>query len=146
LVSKLAVEKMNKEAITLLAVLAEESIERRFNHAFGIKCTEEEYNEKLKLRIKRLMARKDYTDVLMNRHVDLYGVKPEPSDYRDWTVMVNQHLFGVKHFKCDRDNMTTEQQELISDLERTAKRFASKDANFKPLELIAKSLDTFPSL
>jgi hypothetical protein len=133
-------------AKTLLLSLAEESIKRRFNHAFEVKCTEDEYNEKLKLRIKRLMARHDYTDVPLKRHVDLYGIKPESHHYRDWTVMVNEYLFGVKHFNCNRDNMTPEQQELISDFERTAKRFASKNANFKPLELITKSLDTFPSL
>jgi hypothetical protein len=133
----------NIPAKALLLALAEESIERRFNHAFDVKCTEEEYNEKLKLRIKRLMARHDYTDVLMNRHVDLFGTKPEPCHYRDWTVMVNQHLFGVKHFKCDRDNMTPEQQELISDFERTAKRFASKNAKLTPNELVIKTLDTF---
>lgn len=144
LIKVLAVQKANQEAIALLVILAEESIERRFNNAFGVKCTEDEYNELLTIRWKRLLARKDYTDVLMERHIDLYGTKPVANDYKRWTVKVNLHLFGCKHFKCDRDNMTKPQQELITDLERTVKRFSSMFPTITPIELINKTLETFP--
>jgi hypothetical protein len=133
----------NIQAQELLLAFAEETIERRFNNAFGIKCTEDEYNEKLTIRLKRLLARKDYTDVLMERHIDLYETKPVPEDYRVWTVKVNKALFGCQHFKCNRDSMTTEQQEMITDFERTVKRFALKYDHATPMELIDKTLETF---
>jgi hypothetical protein len=144
LVTKLATDRLEREAIVLLSIFAIESIERRFNNAFVVKCTEDEYNKLLTIRWKRLLARKDYTDTLMERHIDLYGTKPVAEDYRVWTVKVNIHLFGCKHFKCDRDNMTKEQQELISDFERTVKRFASMYPTITPIELINKTLATFP--
>jgi hypothetical protein len=143
LLKVLALQKTSQEAITLLVILAEESIERRFNHAFGVKCTEEDYNKLLTIRWKRLLARRDYTDVLMERHIDLYETKPIPEDYRVWTVKVNKALFGCQHFKCNRDNMTTEQQEMITDFERTVKRFALKYTHATPMELIDKTLETF---
>jgi hypothetical protein len=40
--------------------------------------------------------------------------------------------------------MTKDQQELISDFERTVKRFASMYQNITPIELINKTLATFP--
>jgi hypothetical protein len=143
LVTKLATEKLNREAIVLLSIFAIEVLENRFNHAFGVKCTQEEQNKNLAIRWKRLLARRDYTDVLMERHIDLYGTKPVPEDYRVWTVKVNKVLFGCQHFKCNRDNMTTEQQEMITDFERTVKRFALKYDYATPMELIDKTLETF---
>lgn len=143
LVKKVVIQKKNEEAIALLIILAEESIERRFNHAFGVKCSEEDYNKLLTIRWKRLLARRDYTDVLMERHIDLYETKPIAEDYRVWTVKVNKALFGCQHFKCNRDNMTTEQQEMITDFERTVKRFAVKYDHATPMELIDRTLETF---
>lgn len=135
--------KGNPIAKELLLALAEESIERRFNHAFDVKCSEDEYNERLKIRIERIEARIVYTDVLMKRHLELYGSKPVAEDYKKWTVMVNKFLYGRPHFRCDRDNMTIEEQRIIIDFERTAQRFATKYPTITPLELIGKTLDTF---
>jgi hypothetical protein len=143
LIKNVVIQKKNEEAINLLMILAEESIERRFNHAFGVKCTEEDYNKLLTIRWKRLLARRDYTDVLMERHIDLYGTKPIPEDYKVWTVKVNKALFGCQQFKCNRDNMTTDQQEMITDFERTVKRFALKYDHATPMELIDRTLETF---
>jgi hypothetical protein len=97
----------------------------------------------LKIRIERIEARIVYTDVLMKRHIELYGTKPVAEDYKRWTVMVNKFLYGRPHFKCDRDNMTIEEQRIIIDFERTANRFAVKYPKITPLELIGKTLDTF---
>jgi hypothetical protein len=52
-------------------------------------------------------------------------------------------LMAVQHFKCNRDNMTTDQQEMITDFERTVKRFALKYDHATPMELIDKALETF---
>lgn len=130
-------------AEALADALLEEGIERRFARAFNQKVEEEEYDERLKLRMKRLLARHDWTDVLMNRHVDLNGVKPEPQDYKRWTVTVNQKLFGQPHFCRNRDNMTPEQQQTIYDFERMAKRRAEQYPTITADELVIKALDTF---
>lgn len=130
-------------AEALTDALLEEGIERRFARAFGVKIEEAEHDEKLKLRMKRLLARHDWTDVLMNRHVDLNGVKPEPQDYKRWTVAVNQKLFGQPHFCRNRDNMTPEQQQTIYDFERMAKRRAEQYPTITADELVIKALDTF---
>jgi IS30 family transposase len=133
----------NVQAQSLLLALAEESIERRFNNAFNIKCSEDEYNERLKIRIERIEARIVYTDVLMKRHLELYGAKPIADDYKKWTVKVNKFLYNRPHFKCDRDNMTIEEQRIIIDFERTANRFAVKYPEATPIELIDRTLETF---
>jgi len=130
-------------AQALSQAFIEETLERRFARAFGVKIDEDEFNEKLKFRIKRLLARHDWTDVLMNRYVDLNGVKPLPRHYREWTVTVNKKLFGQPHFRCDRENMTTEQQQTIYDFERMAKRRAEQFPTIQPDELIIRALDTF---
>lgn len=44
----------NKEAMKLLCVLATETLERRFDNAFGIQRSEEEYNTRLKSRVHQL--------------------------------------------------------------------------------------------
>lgn len=135
--------KGNTLAQSLVEALLEEGIERRFARAFNQKVEEEEYDEKLKLRMKRLFARHDWTDVLMNRYIDLNGVKPESHHYRKWTVAVNQKLFGQSHFCRNRDNMTPEQQQTIYDFERMAKRRAEQYPDISADELVIKALDTF---
>lgn len=135
--------KGDEFAQALSQVFVEEALERRFARAFGVRLDEDELNERLKLRMKRLLARHDWTDVLMNRHVDLNGVKPEPQDYKRWTVAVNQKLFGQPHFCRNRDNMTPEQQQTIYDFERMAKRRAEQYPTITADELVIKALDTF---
>jgi hypothetical protein len=136
-------KKGNPLAEALTDALLEEGLERRFARAFGVKLDEDELNEKLKLRMKRLLARHDWTDVLMERHVDLYGTKPEPTKYKQWTIKVNRKLFNQDHFCCNRDTMTSEQQKTIYDFESMAKRRAMQHPNISPDELVLKALDTF---
>jgi len=44
----------NKQAISLVMALATETLERRFDNAFGVNRTEDEYNQLLAMRIDRL--------------------------------------------------------------------------------------------
>jgi hypothetical protein len=135
--------KNNETAYAFVLAAIEETHERRFAHAFGQKIEEEEWNDRLALRMKRVLARKDWTDVLMERFVDLYHKKPCPNDYRAWTTEVNWHLFNRPHFNSDRDTMTLEQQETILDFERMAKRLARKHPSYSPNQIIQLALDTF---
>lgn len=134
----------NSTAKELMSGLAQESIEKRFNKAFDLKFSDEEFNEKLKIRMERLQARIVYTDVLRDRHIKLYGTKPTSEDYKQWTVLVNKYLYGRSHFRCDRDNMTPSEQRMITDFERTGERFALMFPLMTPMELIKKTLETFP--
>jgi hypothetical protein len=58
------VDKNNYTAIALLKALAVESIERRFNNAFDQKVTEDEYNERLKVRMQGIQTRRTLTDAI----------------------------------------------------------------------------------
>jgi hypothetical protein len=135
--------KGNALAQSFCLASVSETLERRFDRAFEKVVDEEEYNHRLALRMKRVLARKDWTDVLMERHVDLYKVKPCPNDYRAWTTEVNWHLFDRPHFNSDRDTMSLAQQETIFDFERMAKRLAKKHPTYSPSKLIQLALETF---
>lgn len=133
----------NAIADSLVGAMLDEGFERRFDTAFGKKVSEAEYNERLALRMKRLMARHAWTDVLRDRHIQCFGVKPKPDQYKDWTVAVNEALFGRRHFQCDRDTMAMEEQQLIESFEYTAVRKAKKHPSVKPDELLDLVLSTF---
>ncbi len=130
-------------ADAIVGSLLHEPIQRRFDTAFGKKVSEAEYNERLVLRMKRLVARHAWTDVLRDRHIQCFGVKPEPEQYRLWTVRANEVLFNRRHFNCDRDNMAMEEQKLIESFEYTAVRKSKKHPNAKPDELLELTLSVF---
>jgi len=130
-------------ASALVDAFFEESIDRRFDTAFNKVVSEAEYNERLAVRMKRLLARRMWTDVLKERHLQCFGFAPEPSQYRDWTVKANETLFGRKHFNCNRDNMELEEQRLIESFEYMAVRRAKQYPNALPDELLTLALDTF---
>ena len=146
-VFRLLVRELDKQgnaiATALVDAFFEESVERRFDTAFGKKVSETEYNERLALRMKRLMARHAWTDVLRDRHIQCFGVKPKPDQYKDWTVIVNEALFGRRHFNCDRDTMEMEEQRLIESFEYTAVRKAKKHPSATPDELLELTLMVF---
>lgn len=146
-VFRLLVRELDKQGNAIASALVdaffEESIERRFDTAFDKMVSEAEYNERLALRMKRLMARHAWTDVLRDRHIQCFGVKPKPDQYKDWTVTVNEALFGRRHFQCDRDTMAVEEQRLIECFEYTAVRKAKKHPSVKPDELLDLVLSTF---
>lgn len=127
----------------LIQALLDEGFERRFDTAFGKKVDEAEYNERLALRFRRLLARRQWTDVLQERHIAFYGEKPTPKQFKDWTVLANEVLFNRKHFKCDRDNMEFEEQRLIENFEYTAARQAKLNPDLDPDQILGLSLSMF---
>lgn len=130
-------------AKALNKAFVEEAIERRYDTAFGKKVEEAEYNARLALRMKRLLARHAWTDVLQERHIQCFGTKPTPNQFRDWTVKVNEALFNKKHFNCNRDNMDQEEQRMIESFEYMAVRRAKQHPNATPNELLSLALDTY---
>ena len=133
----------NPVASALVDAFIEESIDRRYDTAFGKKVTESERNQILAQRMKRLIARRGWTDILQERHIECYGSKPTPKQFRDWTVRVNQALFTKTHFKCDRDNMQAEEQSIIETFEKMAVRRAGQNPKEEPTILLELALDTF---
>jgi len=130
-------------ARALASVFAEEAIDRRYDTAFGKKVSESERNQILAQRMKRLLARRAWTDVLQDRHIQCYGTKPTPRQFKDWTVRVNEVLFSRKHFNCDRDNMQSEEQRTIEMFENMAIRRAGQNPQASPAMLLELALDTF---
>lgn len=135
--------KGNSIANEFMLALVEEGLDRRFSKAFNQRVTEEEYQERIALRMKRLQARKLWTDVLRDRSMLLFGISPTPNNYRDWTVKVNERLFNKRHFQCDRDNMNHLEQEMIELFERMAQRKAKLHPQATPDQLVEMALASF---
>lgn len=93
--------------------------------------------------MKRLMARHAWTDVLRDRHIQCFGVKPNQNQYKAWTVRANQVLFNRRHFNCDRDNMEMEEQRVIESFEYMAARRAKQNPRATPDQLLELALDIF---
>lgn len=133
----------NEIADALIQALLDEGFERRFDTAFGKKVDEAEYNERLALRMRRLLARRQWTDVLRDRYIKCFGEKPTPKQFKDWTVLANEVLFNRKHFKCDRDNMDLEEQRLIEHFEYAAARQAKLNPDLEPDVILGMALSVF---
>ena len=133
----------NELARAFVDVILEEGLQRRFDTAFGKKVTEAEYNALIALRMKRILARRIWTDTLRDRSLQLYGIKPDSDSYKRWTVKVNQRLFSKRHFFCNRDNMNQLEQELIELFERMAERKAKLNPKATPDEVIELALLAF---
>jgi hypothetical protein len=116
----------NSVASAFIDAALEETIERRFDIAFSNKVEEAERNERLALRMARLMARQQWTNTLRDRYLELYGTKPLPEHYKKWTVLTNLVLFDKKHFCCNRDNMNQDEQRTIELFESMCVRIAKK--------------------
>ena len=136
-------QKGNKIASSILGSCAIEAIERRADKALGKEVSEKERNERLELRMRRLQARHEWTDILRDRSLELFGEKPTPEKYRQWTVKVNNQLFNQPHFWRDRDNMEDFEQITITNFEFMAKRRAKQHPQATPDELVELALDTF---
>jgi hypothetical protein len=130
-------------ASSFIDAILEEGLERRFDLAFNQLVDEAERNARIELRMKRIMARHQWTDILMNRHLKQTGVKPLPDDYKRWTVTVNNKLFNKLHFKRNRDNMSFDEQLLIEQFEFMAARVANKFPDLSCNMLLEKTLETF---
>lgn len=136
-------KKENPIADAFVQAILEEGLERRFDTAFGKKVTEAEYSALIALRMKRILARRIWTDTLRDRSLQLYGIKPDSDRYKRWTVKVNQRLFSKRHFFCNRDNMNQLEQELIELFERMAERKAKLNPKATPDEVIELALLAF---
>lgn len=123
--------------------LLEEGLERRFDHAFNKYVEEEERNNRIALRIKRLQSRKLWTDVLRDRYLSLYNQKPSAEEYKKWAVMVNERLFQKTHFQCNRDTMKMWEQETIELFERMAQKKAKTHPEATPEEIVNIALQSF---
>lgn len=135
--------KGNEIAKELMLALVDEGLDRRFNKAFGRKVTDDEYNARLALRLARLQARRLWTDILRDRSLELYGIKPQPEQYKIWTVIVNDRLFNRDHFFRNRDNMNQVEQETIELFERMARRKAELYPQATPDQLVEMALAAF---
>jgi hypothetical protein len=135
--------KGNTVANAFIDAIIQEGLERRFDRAFGKKVDEDERNQLIALRMKRIMARRLWTDTLRDRSLKLYNEKPTPEDYRLWTVLVNERLFNKRHFRCDRDNMEQWEQETIELFERMAERKAKLHPQSTPDDLVEMALSSF---
>ena len=133
----------NPVADVIVKSLLHEPIQRRYDTAFNKKVSEAEYNALLALRYKRILARHAWTDVLQERHLQCFGTKPNPNQFKNWTVKVNEALFSKKHFNCNRDNMEEGEQRMIESFEYMAVRRAKQHPNATPDELLALALDTY---
>jgi hypothetical protein len=136
-------EKSNAHAIAILAACAIEALERRADSAFGKLRTEDERNQRLLLRKQRILARREWTDVVKDFQVakGYYGTKQGSEEFKRLTVLVNLKLFGQPHFCCDRDMMTLEQQRVIESFETFLCRRANKCVTDDPYELVATTLE-----
>lgn len=136
-------KKGNVIASAFADAILQEGLERRFDVAFNIKVSEDERNKRLTLRMSRLMARRLWTDTLMERYIKLHGAKPTRDQYKYWTVVVNQQLFNKPHFNCNRDIMNDEEQKTIELFERMAVRMANKYPAIDCDGLLDKALAMF---
>jgi hypothetical protein len=133
----------NPVASAFIDASLEEAIERRFDRAFNVKRSEDERNALMELRVKRLLARRKWTDVIQQRNLELFGMVPTPEQFRDWTVKANLALFNCRHFKCDRDNMTITEQMIIESFEFLCCRWAKKYPQETPDQILDRVLATF---
>lgn len=133
--------KGNPKALALVVALATESLERRADRAFGIQRTEQERDERLKLRIKRIETFRGWTDCIKEWQESrgIYGTVQGKKQYADLVRLVNLRLFGQPHFNCDRDTMTNKQQVQIEAFEMLLQN------RYKPsrdlVEVITECLD-----
>lgn len=113
------------------------------NSHFGQVLDEEEKEYVRQLVFSRIANFKAWTDVIRDRHLALVGVKPTSDYYRICVRHVNEQLFGVSHFKNDRNNMTQLQQETITRFEELLVNMSVKHKTASPKQLIIKALEVY---
>ncbi len=149
--SKLVVElnsRGDKAAKAFIEAALFESIERRFDAAFGVEVTERERNELLKARFEGVMTRRTLTDSIKD-----YCIRNDKSEtyrkfvYTNVTECLNKTLFGksAKELQADRNCSTTRngliKEEIINvdHCERTAMLLVDR-RNVEPLEAMKQAV------
>jgi hypothetical protein len=112
--------------------------------ALGNQLTEEKREYLRQLVHERIQCFKSWCDVIHDRHVSFYGVKPEGWYYGKIIKHANMRLFGVPNFGNDRtENMTEEQQKVIKEFETVLVMRAKKMPNLEPEALLEQVLDWY---
>ena len=136
-------QKGDPVATAFVEAMIKEGLERRFNTAAGVKVSEAEYNAALKQRMERVTARKEWTDIIRDRSLELTG-RPAPSHvFSGLTREVNMALFNRPNFEGNRDNMTAREQRIITSFETMLAMLADRSPRATPTELITRALDSW---
>lgn len=114
----------NPYAVGILSACTKESLERRADNAFKVKRSEEERDQRLALRMKRIAARLAWTDIIKEDQQarGVYLTEQGRKEFALLTYKVNMALFKVPNFQYNRDNMTIEQQLEIETFEYALRR------------------------
>jgi len=120
--------------------------EGSIKNALGTQLTEEEREYLRELIHARITAFRKWTDIIRDRHIKFYGVKPEGWYYGKLIKKANLALFGVPDFGNDRtENMTVEQQETIKEFEYYLARKARNNPDLEPEAVLDMALNHFTS-
>jgi hypothetical protein len=132
----------NKQVMDLVFAGFVADFEGSIQAALGNELTEEKREYLRQLVHERIQCFKSWCDVIHDRHVKFYGVKPEGWYYGKLIKHANMRLFGVPNFGNDRtENMTEEQQKVIKHFEENLVMRAKKMPNLEPEALLNQVLD-----
>jgi hypothetical protein len=110
----------NQKAIAMLIACANETMERRFDNAFGVAKTEEERQTKFTYIFDKVTRDERVAPYIRLRTIafDFGGTELCVRLCK----MVNRAVFNVENFDSDRDRMSPQQQSAICYLEKTILR------------------------
>jgi hypothetical protein len=132
--------KGNKLALNLLLACAAETLERRLDSAFGVKKSQEQYNQDMSLRMQQMAISKKWFSILATRYEKLYGRAPTQTYLDYWNETVNLALFNTPSFSDGTDNMTEDQRMKILNFESLCIHMSNKYRFSTPEFLIGKAL------
>jgi hypothetical protein len=119
-------------------------LEGSIQAALGNELIEEQRERYRQLVHERIQYFRSWCDVIHDRHVSFYGVKPEGWYYAKLVKHANMRLFGVPNFGNDRtENMTEDQQRVIREFEMVLVTRARKMPNLEPEALLEQVLDWY---
>jgi hypothetical protein len=138
------VSNANQKAIDLVVSGFVADFEGSIQNALGEQLTEEKREYLRELVFNRIQAFRKWTDIIRDRHIKFYGVKPEGWYYGKLVKKANLALFGVPEFGNDRtENMTIEQQETIKEFECYLARKARNNPDLEPEAVLNMALNQF---
>lgn len=138
------VKRGNDEAINLVVTGFITDFQSSFEAALGNQLDEEQRQYLRTLVDERLKGFKAWTDIIRERYVTFYGIKPEGWVYGKLVKKANLALFGVPDFGSDRTkNMTDDQQKTVKLFEEMLQRTAGKYPSMEPEAVLDKVIDMF---